>query len=82
MIFNIETNGKLKLIEQDQVNVIFIERGNRKFSVAVEEFLEQTEIVVKKVEQLVKAAKGISGATILSDGTVSLILDPFTLVTS
>ena len=82
LLFNIETNRKHKLIEQDQVNVIFIERGNRKFCVAVEEFLEQTEIVVKKMEQITRGAKGISGATILSDGTVSLILDPFTLVTS
>jgi len=81
-IFNIETSNKQKLLDQQFINVVLIERGNRKFGLAVEEFLEQTEIVVKKVEELTKHVKGVSGATILANGSVSLILDPFTIVSS
>ncbi len=79
-IFNIETGDKRTLIERDFVNIAFIERGQRRFALAVEEFLEQTEIVVKKVEELTRHIQGVSGATILADGGVSLILDPFTIV--
>ncbi len=79
-IFNIQTPDKPRLLDQQFVNVALIERGNRKFGLAVEEFLEQTEIVVKKVEELTKHVKGVSGATILANGAVSLILDPFTIV--
>ncbi|OLS15812.1 MAG: CheA signal transduction histidine kinase [Promethearchaeota archaeon CR_4] len=81
-IFNIETSNKQQLLDQQFVNVVLIERGNRKFGLAVEEFLEQTEIVVKKIEELTKHVKGVSGATILANGAVSLILDPFTIVSS
>ncbi len=79
-IFNIQTPDKPRLLDQQFVNVALIERGNRKFGLAVEEFLEQTEIVVKKVEELTRHVKGVSGATILANGAVSLILDPFTIV--
>ncbi len=79
-IFSIETSNKQRLLDQPVVNIALIERGNRKFGLAVEQFLEQTEIVVKKVGELTKHIKGVSGATILADGAVSLILDPFTIV--
>ncbi len=79
-IFNIQSSDKPRLLDQQFVNVALIERGNRKFGLAVEEFLEQTEIVVKRVEELTRHVKGVSGATILANGAVSLILDPFTIV--
>lgn len=79
-LFNIELDRPGRLIDDQNLNVCFIEKGNRRFCLVIEEFMEQTEIVVKKIEQLQKNVRGISGATILNDGTVSLILDPFTIV--
>ena len=41
----------------------------------VDELLAQQQVVIKSLEQNYKKVEGVSGATILGDGTVALILD-------
>ncbi len=48
-------------------------------ALAVERLIGRREIVIKPLSQLFRGLKGFSGATVLGDGRVALILDPRTL---
>jgi two-component system chemotaxis sensor kinase CheA len=56
-------------------NFIVIEDGGKKKGLVVGEILRQEDIVIKPLEVGVGDVLGISGATILGDGQVALILD-------
>jgi two-component system, chemotaxis family, sensor kinase CheA len=55
--------------------VIIVETNQGKFGLVVDELLGQQQVVIKSLDQNSKAVDGISGATILGDGRVALILD-------
>jgi two-component system, chemotaxis family, sensor kinase CheA len=55
--------------------LVVVEAEGKKLGVVVEELLSQQQVVIKSLETNFKRIEGISGATILGDGTVALILD-------
>ncbi len=55
--------------------VMIIEGAGRRFAMLVDEVLGQVQAVVKSLDRNYHNLPGISGATILGDGRVSLILD-------
>lgn len=55
--------------------LVVVEGDNMKVAVLVDDLLAQQQVVIKSLEDNYKSVEGISGATILGDGTVSLILD-------
>ena len=55
--------------------LVIVESGNRKVGLLVDELLDQQQIVIKSLESNYKSMRGLSGATILGDGTVALIID-------
>ena len=55
--------------------LVVVEAGNAKVALVVDDLLGQQQVVIKSMETNYKKVDGISGATILGDGTVSLILD-------
>jgi len=55
--------------------LVVVEWGNKHIGLLVDELLGQQQVVIKSLETNFKRVPGISGATILGDGTVSLILD-------
>jgi two-component system chemotaxis sensor kinase CheA len=59
----------------DSSVVIFVDTGRRVFGMPVDELLESQQIIVKTLEANYRSVKGLSGATILGDGSVSLVLD-------
>jgi len=59
---------------------VIIERRGKLIALAVDEILGQEDIVVKPLSKLLARVKGLSGATILGDGKVCLILDPLSLI--
>ncbi|MBB6019366.1 two-component system chemotaxis sensor kinase CheA [Paenibacillus sp. JGP012] len=61
---------------EKETEIVVIRKGDRLAAVAVEEFIGQSEIVLKSMGTYLPAIEGISGATILGDGQVALILDP------
>ena len=67
------------IIEQDVNNpadiLVIVESENTKFGILVNELLEQQQIVIKSIENNYKKVPGLTGATILGDGRVALILD-------
>lgn len=59
---------------------ILIESEGRKLALAVDELLGQQQVVVKSLESNYRRVPYMSGATILGDGRVALILDAAELV--
>ena len=55
--------------------ILVVIDGVERFGVLVDEVLGQQQVVVKSLESNFKAVPTISGATILGDGTVAMILD-------
>lgn len=66
---------------EDETNgiILILEAGEQKYAVVADKLLGVQEIVVKPVPkyiQKVMKTTGISGCTLLGDGSISLILDP------
>ncbi|MFK7865139.1 MAG: chemotaxis protein CheA, partial [Pseudohongiellaceae bacterium] len=55
--------------------LVVVESGGQKIGILVDDLLAQQQVVVKSLEHNYQRVKGVSGATILGDGSVSLILD-------
>ncbi len=55
--------------------LIFVDTGRKAFGIPADELLESQQIIVKTLETNYRSVKGIIGATILGDGSVSLVLD-------
>ena len=62
-------------IEPEQAILIVVEAGGQKYALMVDELLGQQQFVVKNIEANYREVDGLSGATILGDGRVALILD-------
>ncbi len=54
---------------------VFLESGGKKTALLVDELLGQHQVVIKSLESNFRKVHGMSGATIMGDGTVALILD-------
>jgi len=55
--------------------IVIVEGDGSKAGVFVDDLLGQQQVVIKSLETNFRPVEGISGATILGDGTVALILD-------
>lgn len=55
--------------------LVIVEAEGQKIALYVDDLLGQQQVVIKSLETNFKKVDGISGATILGDGTVALILD-------
>jgi two-component system chemotaxis sensor kinase CheA len=55
--------------------VVLVENGDATLGLVVDELVGQQQVVIKSLEENSDPIEGISGATILGDGKVSLILD-------
>lgn len=62
--------------------VVILESGGKKAALFVDELVGQQQVVVKNLESNYRKVAGISGATILGDGGVSLIIDVAALLRS
>jgi two-component system chemotaxis sensor kinase CheA len=62
--------------------VVILEAEGRRAALFVDELVGQQQVVVKNLESNYRKVAGISGATILGDGGVSLILDVSALLRS
>jgi len=63
-----------------KVPVLLVRSGDQRVALQVEGLLGSREIVVKSVGPQISTVRGVSGATILGDGRVVLILDMAALV--
>lgn len=68
-------NVRAENIELNDSLMVVLENNNTKVGVIVDELLDQQQVVIKSLETNYNKVDGISGATILGDGTVALIVD-------
>lgn len=61
--------------ELDKTLLVVVESDNHKVGLLVDDLLSQQQVVIKSLEANYQKVDGISGATILGDGRVSLIID-------
>jgi two-component system chemotaxis sensor kinase CheA len=61
--------------DRDATNIIVVESGTQRFGLIVDALHDSEEIVVKPLGRHIKNVPCLSGATILGDGHVALILD-------
>ena len=60
--------------------VVIVKKGDKLAGLIVDELIGQQEIVIKSMGKFISKCKFISGATILGDGEVALILDANALI--
>lgn len=77
-IFDIEPN----FTDPSQGIAVILEADGKKAALLVDGLVGQQQVVVKNLESNFRKVAGISGATILGDGGVSLILDVSALLRS
>ncbi len=75
-LFDIPVDEQLKGKEF----VVIVSTGLKKIGLVVDDLIGQEEVVIKPLEDYLQEKSGFSGATILGDGRVSLILDVYELV--
>jgi two-component system chemotaxis sensor kinase CheA len=63
-------------------NVVVVENADTRMGVVVDRIIGTNQTVIKQISKLQAGAREISGATILGDGSVSLIIDVPQLVAS
>jgi two-component system chemotaxis sensor kinase CheA len=71
-----------KFTDPCQGIIVILEAEGRKAGLFVDDLVGQQQVVVKNLESNYRKVTGISGATILGDGGVSLILDVSALMRS
>ncbi len=65
---------------QENITVVIVTKGDKQAGLVVDSLIGQMEIVIKSLGKHISINKMISGATILGDGSVALIIDANALV--
>ncbi|MEZ6086780.1 MAG: chemotaxis protein CheW [Pirellulaceae bacterium] len=68
-------NNDQSQVDKRAMNIIVVETGQQRYGLIVDGLFDSEEIVVKPLGHHLKECKCLSGATILGDGRVALILD-------
>ena len=66
--------------DPENLTVVIVKKGDSLAGLVVDNLMGQQEIVIKSLGKYIDNNKIISGATILGDGEVALILDVNTLI--
>ncbi|MCD1257799.1 chemotaxis protein CheA [Paenibacillus athensensis] len=65
---------------EEETEIVVVRKGDKQVALMVDEFIGQQEIVLKSLGKYLTGMFAISGATILGDGQVALIIDPNALI--
>lgn len=66
--------------EADGLSVVVVSAAGRRMGIIVDAFVRRQEVVIKPLAPYLASLPGISGASIMGDGGVVLILDPAELL--
>jgi two-component system, chemotaxis family, sensor kinase CheA len=59
----------------EEQNVVIVASGEARVGIVVDRIIGTNQVVIKQMSKLHSGVRAVSGATILADGTVALILD-------
>lgn len=77
-VFNVTSNEKEGQPEQE--SIVIIRNGEKTAGLVVDSLIGQKDVVLKSLGEYLGEVEFLSGATILGDGSVSLIIDPNSFV--
>jgi two-component system chemotaxis sensor kinase CheA len=60
--------------------VVVVTDGDQRLGLVIDALIGEEEIVIKSLTDHFKKVKCISGASVLGDGSIALILDPFSVI--
>ncbi|PYI50387.1 chemotaxis protein CheA [Paenibacillus flagellatus] len=66
--------------DEDETEIVVIKKGDKLAAIMIDEFIGQQEIVLKSLGKYLTNLFAVSGATILGDGQVALIVDTNALI--
>lgn len=66
--------------DESNLIVVIVKKGDQLAGLVIDELIGQQEIVIKSLGKYIRQCKFISGATILGDGEIALILDANALI--
>jgi two-component system chemotaxis sensor kinase CheA len=55
--------------------IVIVESGRERIGIMIDDLIGQQQIVIKSIDNFITTSRSISGATILGDGRVALIID-------
>jgi two-component system chemotaxis sensor kinase CheA len=80
-IFRLSTVfGQSRAVQSEKSFVVIVSVGGQRTGFVVDELLGQEEVVIKPLADYVQDKSGFSGATIIGDGRISLIIDVYEMV--
>lgn len=62
-------------VEVDNALLVVVEADGQKIGLMVDDLLAQQQVVIKSLSENYQQVEGVSGATILGDGSVAMIID-------
>ena len=74
-VVNLRRQFNVNTVGADQGLVVVVEAEGHKLALEVDELVGQQQVVIKNLEANYRKVDGVSGATILGDGRVALIVD-------
>ena len=77
-IFDVPSTSEQKA--EEEISVVLVRKGEKMAGLIVDSFIGQQEIVLKALGSYLTQVFAISGATILGDGQVALIIDTNALI--
>ncbi|MBI4733471.1 MAG: chemotaxis protein CheA, partial [Rubrobacteridae bacterium] len=66
--------------DRDGLHVVVVGYGENKVGIVVDRLVSKMEIMIKALGDYLGDVDGVSGATILGDGSVALVVDPISLI--
>ncbi|MDI6716275.1 MAG: chemotaxis protein CheW, partial [Actinomycetota bacterium] len=66
--------------QDDDLHVVVVGYGENRIGLVVNRLVSKMEIMIKSLGDYLGDVEGISGATILGDGRVALVIDPVSLI--
>ena len=76
----LKSAGPAAEAQDDALSVVVVSSGGRRLGIIVDAFVRRQEVVIKPLAPYLASLPGISGASIMGDGGVVLILDPAELL--
>jgi two-component system chemotaxis sensor kinase CheA len=80
-LLNFHDREEGKLLEGEELPVVVISTAGRRMGLIVDSLIRRQEMVIKPLAPYLASLPGISGASVMGDGGVVLILDPAELMT-
>ncbi|RZA21421.1 MAG: response regulator, partial [Proteobacteria bacterium] len=74
-LLGLKTDKSIPLKEREDISIVVLQADSGVFGLIVDEIDDSTDIVVKSLSGFLKNLSVYSGATVLGDGSVALVLD-------